>query len=380
MAKIKSAFILHSFPMLYSPECIPELGEKEDFYALIPTEELALLNNSNWPVVIDHVDEKERSVGNCSAKIIDTSFLFSNDIKVDLKKCTIEDIKNFNKWDETSTSFSYNIIKLEPYEFVDTKGISGNVGDKFLIKYHIINLQPIHLAIVEHGRTGYKGMLRKPLEHSLDNSIANIVKSDIIINNSIKSLCVINNKVFTPMEKQKKVDNSKEIKNSDDKEIENSDDKEIKNETSELTLDSIKSIFMELLNPMCVKLDSLENKVNSMFSENDSNEDEELMNKKKSSKLQNSKSSLDNEDEDDNEDDNEDDDDEDEEDDSDNEDDEDTIIKNKSSKKKEVIFNSSDIKRQLKAALLEIAPSLKNSKSDEDEKDPYEAFSQRYRN
>jgi hypothetical protein len=366
MPKIKSAFILHSFPMLYSPECIPELREKEDFYALIPTEELALLNNSTWPVVIDHVDEKERSVGNCSSKIIDTSFLFSNDIKVDLKKCTIEDIKNFNKWDETSTSFSYNIIKLEPYEFVDTKGISGNVGDKFLIKYHIINLQPIHLAIVEHGRTGYKGMLRKPLEHSLDNSIANIVKSDIIIHNSIKSLCVINNKVFTPMEKQKKVDNSENI--------ENLDDKEIKTETSELTLDSIKSMFMELVSPMVTKLDSLENKVNSMFSEDDSDEDEDekLMNKKKSSKLQNSESSLDNEDEDDEDD---------EEDDSDDdENDDDTIIKNKSSKKKEVIFNSSDIKRQLKAALLEIAPVLKNSKSDEDEKDPYDSFAQRYRN
>jgi hypothetical protein len=369
---IKSAFILHSYPMLYSPECLPFLEEKENFYCLIPTEELALLNNVKWPVLIDHVDEtvKENIKGYTVSKIIDTGFLFCDKIEIDKSKCTIQEIKNFRQWDETSTSYSSSYIKLEqPYEFIDTNGVIGQPGQSYLISYHVVDIQPLHLAIVEYGRTGYKGKLREPVE-KVANAIAKSLNTDILQENNSKILTYNSSykEHIQDMATEKKTDN-KEEKKTENKSSENMEDsKNTDNAENASSMDYKamgESVANAVASAMAPFFNGLSSKIDKLMSEEmEDDEEMESMNKdkscnKKADKKQTTKNSSP------------DDTDEDDEDLEDDEDDTEDDVEEKTSNSIELA-----VQKALNKVLHKVGAST-NSAS-ESENDPYESFSNRW--
>jgi hypothetical protein len=370
---IKSAFILHSYPMLFGPECIPELNEKESFYCLIPKEELALLYGVKWPIVIDHVDEtiKSNVKGFAVSEIISESFLYCPKIEIDKSLCTIQEIKNFRQWNETSTCYTALHLTIEePYEFIDETGVLGYPGKPYLIKYHIINIQPLHLAIVKYGRTGYKGILRNPIDRVVKNSIAKYTNSDIIQSNNSEIL-VLNNR-YEEIENMKTKDKESVAEN----EVEESVDENSSSNVESPTVDNaLGDSIVAGLQPMMDAIAALSMKIDDLIAM-ETTEDEpvaanKLAAKKKVSKeVKNSASKTEEvgleeyDDEDD----------EDESEEADDDSNDENVVENNIS---DSIQKS--VEKALNNALLKVG-GVKNNSVKEETVDPYESFANRYKN
>jgi hypothetical protein len=302
----RSAFISHSYPMLYSCE---ELGlnefnyQSKYIYARVPSEELALLDGAKWPIIIDNPEDLHTCNGNtdnktleeytrgiCTSKIIDSEFLYSPDINIDLDKCNDEEKIKLPFLTETSIAVACYFIELKsPYWFYDRHAVLGEAED-YYITHHMINLTPMHLSLVERGRAGYKSALRDTLDH-MTSPVANS-KFSANIGFSSEKIAVYNSKARknimavanqekkeTVVSEEEKTSDKKTQKPSNKKVSSNKKEENTDASLSELTLEELTSVINKSVSSLIDdKFSSLESKISkleTLSNSSDSDDEEE---------------------------------------------------------------------------------------------------------